>query len=102
MAERAYQMIRISAGDYLLPSNDGLILWRLQKYEEDGTATVQSGPGAPERALRGTFWSLYRWDGGFPTPEQVAASLEAEDWERWQFWGGPFDTRNDAIRDALR
>ena len=41
MTERKYQMTRISAGDYLLPSNDGKTLWRICAYEEDGSAAVE-------------------------------------------------------------
>lgn len=36
-APRKYAMTRLAAGDYLLPSNDGRTLWRLERYE-DGAA----------------------------------------------------------------
>ena len=93
---RKYRMIRLGAGDYLLPSNDAQVLWRLRTYEETGDAENWQG-----RKVVGTFWAVWRWDGGFPTPDQLAAAFEADDWTRWEFWAGPFGTRNAAIEEAL-
>lgn len=31
---RRYALIRVRAGDYLCPSNDGLTLWRFSAYED--------------------------------------------------------------------
>jgi hypothetical protein len=94
--ERRYQLTRISAGDYLLPSNDAQTLWRLRTYEEDGSLERNDG-----RKVTGTFWATWRWDGGFPTHDSLVAAFETDDWTRWQFWSGPFKTRGEAIRDAL-
>lgn len=82
---RKYAMTRLGSGDYLLPSNDGETLWRLCLYEDD------------DRKV----WGLWRWEGAFPTPDSLMASLETEDWTLWQFWSGPFATRNDVIVEAL-
>lgn len=105
--ERTYKLTRLGKGDYLLPSNDAQTLWRIASYEEDGSATYQKeftpgkGPSGREYVLRGTFWNLYRWDGGFPTPEQLAAAFEDSEWTRWDFWSGPHATRADAVKAAL-
>lgn len=95
--DRKYQMTRLRKGDYLLPSNDGGTLWRLATYEEDGGAENWQG-----RTITGTYWALWKWDGGFPTGDQLAASIEANDWTRWQFWAGPLSSRQSAIVEALQ
>ncbi len=77
-----YTMTRLGKGDYLLPSNDAQTLWRLYRWEEG--------------------WNLWRWDGGFPTLDSINAALEMDDWSRWECWSGPFATRAEAIRDAIR
>ena len=33
-AERKYALIKILAGDYLLPGNDAHTLWRIRRYQE--------------------------------------------------------------------
>jgi hypothetical protein len=43
---RQHRMIRLEKGDYLLPSNDAQILWRIAQYDEDdGTKLWDSGVG---------------------------------------------------------
>lgn len=97
MTERRYRMIRLGAGDYLLPSNDGNTLWRFRTYEEDGSAEDWTG-----RKVVGTYWAIWKWDGEFPTFDQFAAALENDDdFSRWLFWAGPFNKRADAIDDAI-
>jgi hypothetical protein len=90
-------MIRLGAGDYLLPSNDAKTLWRLATYGETGDAERPDGS-----KVVGTFWGVWRWDGGMPSIEQLAASMEEDEWFRWEFWAGPFSRRSDAIAEALR
>lgn len=80
-------MTRLSRGDYLLPSNDAQTLWRIATYEE----------------IEGEmYWGLWRWDGGFPTGEQIAAALEEGWWtDRWEFWEGEHRSRGSAAEAAL-
>lgn len=84
---RNYRMIRLGAGDYLLPSNDAQTLWRVAKYDEDDGLTL---------------WGLWKWDGGMPTVDQIAAALDEGAWtDRWMFWDGGYRTRAAAIKGAL-
>ena len=101
--ERKYAMTRLGRGDYLLPSNDAQTLWRVYAYEEDGSATYQTefipgkGPSGPERVLRGRFWALARR----PMPEMGFLVSDLFEWDDWQFWAGPLQSREQAIRYAL-
>jgi hypothetical protein len=80
---RQYRMIRLEKGDYLLPSNDAQILWRIAQYhEDDGTK----------------LWGLWRWDGGMPTIDQIAAALDEGMWtDRWEYWDGGYRKRSEVI-----
>ncbi len=98
LVDRVYKLTRLRKGDYLLPSNDAHTLWRISSYED--------GPshGIIEWPRDRIFWRLSRWDGGFPTIDQLAAALE-DDWywsDRWDEVGGGFSTRTEAIEAALR
>lgn len=100
---RKYTMTRLGKGDYLLPSNDAKTLWRVYAYEEDGTATYQTeftpgkGPTGPEYVLRGRFWALARR----PMPDMGFFVSDLFEWDDWEFWAGPLQTREQAIRYAL-
>lgn len=89
--QRKYQMTRLRRGDYLLPSNDAQTLWRIHTYYENGSV----------EGLKGTFWAASKWDDAWPTIEALAETIEMNWWERWIFWSGPFNTRAEAIQDAL-
>jgi len=91
--ERKYQITRLNRGDYLLPSNDGRTLWRIYSYEEDGSAETYQG-----RVIKGTFWANARR----PMPREGVAVGDLLDWSDWEFWAGPFDSRSEAIEEALR
>lgn len=55
--KRKWQMVRLGAGDYLLPSNNRETLWRIRKYSErDGTLTRWNGT-----VVNNDFWMLSRW-----------------------------------------
>lgn len=85
---RRYLMIRLDKGDYLLPSNDAQILWRIAKYVEDDGSE---------------WWGLWRWDGGMPTVDQIAAALDEGMWtDRWEFWEGGYRTRSDAVEAVVK
>ena len=88
--KRIYKMTRLGKGDWLLPSNDAQTLWRICSYEEDGSADIT-----------GTFWNLWRWDGGFPTIDSLAGALEMNDWTMWELWDSGYRRRADVVNAAL-
>ena len=99
---RKFALTKIAEGDYLLPSNDGMTIWRLRKYFEDGSAEVELWSGKRKR-LTGQYWSVHRYvgprrfgQGRFPVADDVA------DWSNWQTFDSVLRTRQDAIRAALR
>lgn len=95
--ERKYQMIRLSAGDYLLPGNDGETIFRLTKYED--------GPsfGLMDMAKDREFWRTMRW----PKPRALLKGDQygydpLDDFDAWVGIGDGYDTRQEAIDRALR
>lgn len=65
MTERLYAMTKIGPGDYICPSNDGLDLWRFQRYV-DGRKLgldVSYEERCFWRASRAPFGSLLKADG---------------------------------------
>lgn len=106
MTERTYALTRFGSGDYLLPSNDAAVLWRLSTYLEDGSAVVYPAGDhtySRGRVLRGTFWQTARFRGSIEDA-QALAERDAEaflDWERWEEWSFAHRTRGEAIESAL-
>lgn len=99
---RKYALIRVKAGDYLLPSNDTTTLWRIVQYEEDGSAEV-SADGTHWRRLHGKFWNLFRRP--MPNDEDEVGRSEIvslDEWDGWEHWSGLHKTREDAIGDVMR
>lgn len=109
MTERVWQMRRISAGDYLLPSNDRRTLWRISRYHEDGSLERHDGT-----KVRGDFWRAARhrqpYDeiaphliGAAPTRSRgVDEALERFlDWDTWVEHACLLPTRDAAIQAAL-
>jgi hypothetical protein len=95
---RVYQMTRVRSGDYLVPSNDATQLWRISRYEEDGSLYY---PG-DDRQVRGTFWRVARFRGSL---EGAAALLERDvdeflDWDQWSEWASLQPTRAAALEAA--
>lgn len=87
MADRKYALIRIEAGDYLLPSNDGKVLWRIMRGEEDdGTGRFYS------------VWQVWRW---VHSPATTRA-CDLGDWEQWEMADSFSRTRQNAINNAMR
>lgn len=92
--ERKYRMIRLSAGDYLLPGNDGETIFRIAKYVEDGISL---------EGVKGEFWAAWRW----PKPkatllrDPVYGYNPTEDWDAWYQIEDQFKTRQEAIDAAL-
>ena len=101
MTDRKYRMIRVGAGDYLLPSNDKVTLWRIYSYEEDGSAEYQDSRGK-WRTVTGTFWATAKFARPF-TPDTLADDLpdDPTDWEHWETWDVGHRTRQSAIDAAL-
>lgn len=94
--ERKYALTRLSKGDYLLPSNDAQTLWRVYTYEEDGSASFVIRDGS-EQVIKGIFWALAKRP--MPNPD---VPFDLEEWEGWVPWADLFDSRKEAIEDALR
>lgn len=91
--ERKYVLTRIGPGDYLLPSNDKLVLWRISKYTDGPASGIEDWPRDRE------VWGLRRWNTPI-VPGKTA--IEVDNWDRWEFWAGPFDRRKDAIAEAIK
>jgi hypothetical protein len=98
--ERKYQMTRVRAGVYLLPSNDLQTLWRISSYTEHG-----DGEWANGRVIRGTFWETARHTTPLP---KIAPHLIGDDealdflWgDQWESYSFVHPTRAEAIESAL-
>lgn len=99
--ERRYALIKIGAGDYLLPSNDGKTLWRIRRYLD--------GPSWGLDQLRNDrwFWCVNKWTGGEPgddVGELYVDSVSVEGpngSDEWECWSASHDTRREAIDDAM-
>jgi len=80
VTERRYVMTKVGSGDYLLPSNDGLTIWRIARDEGEG-------------------WSLWRWSGetrpGVPIGDPY-------DWSKWELREQGHDSRRNAVDAAMR
>jgi hypothetical protein len=87
---RKYAMTRVGTGDYLMPANDAQALWRLARYTEDGSATLDDGT-----PVLGEFWGVWRWRG-------TMHDLIDLEWYEWDMWAQGFRTRAEAEREALR
>ena len=89
-AERKYALIRIGPGDYLLPGNDGLTLYRISAYEEMGDGYYTDARGR-ERRITGRYWQAAEYVHGAGTVEAAMREADADllDWsddygnERW-------------------
>jgi hypothetical protein len=80
-AERKYALTKVGLQDYVLPSNDAKTLWRIATYGEDDGIV---------------YWGIWRWSGRLPT------SVLDFHWECWDMVDGRYETRRDAIREAMR
>lgn len=94
MADRKYALIKIAAGDYLLPSNDATALYRLSTYE-DGPSFGLEFMRRDRKFWRVTRYSQDDWQHGM-NMEKV------EDWNLWADVEWQLDTRKDAIEAAMR
>lgn len=92
--ERKYQLIKIEAGDYLLPGNDGETLWRVVK-SEDGPSYGLDPEQFPNDF---TIWLTYRWEGRRPPGTEDDLMLGDGRWVDC----ASSETRAAAIQYALR
>jgi len=92
MTERRYAMTRLAAGDYLLPGNDRVTLFRLATYED--------GPshGLDDSYADRTYWGAWRWNIKHRWPETVD---DLDNWGNWDMVAALCMTRHDAIAAAL-
>lgn len=79
MRERKYQLTKVTAGDWLLPSNDAQTLWRIR--------------------FDGTWWSLLAFSGDADFDEFDRADIHERG--KWTFVCGLLHTRTEAINKAL-
>lgn len=101
MTARAYALIRVKAGCYLLPSNDGATLWRISSYTEHGDAAYEL-PGGGWRTITGTYWESSRMP--MPAPHLLGGASDDEmlDWlwgDEWESYSFMHPTRQEAIAD---
>jgi hypothetical protein len=88
--QRKYALTKIAAGDYLLPSNDAQMVWRIAKYEDGPTHGLDALPRDRD------FWGVWRWRG-----QRGQSVLDPDDWNQWAMEAASCDTRAEAIRLAL-
>lgn len=93
MLERKWQMTRIGDGDWLLPSNDRTVLWRIRKYQEDGSASWGN-----ERPIFGTYWSVWKWT----LPIESSMHEDPREWDHWDEWVCMLKSRQAGIDWAMR
>lgn len=87
-AERKYALTKVKPGDYLLPSNDAKMIWRIARYT-DGPTT-----GLMDWSRDREVWGVWRWEGE-PT------YVDTGSWNRWEMVLGPLFTRAEAIRKVM-
>ena len=101
--ERKYRMIRVSAGDYLLPSNDLKTLWRIYKYREDGSAKWGPDEHGKYHDITGEFWACARYERPFDGKLDMVEDFDFLDWgDHWLHWDGMARSRQEAIDAALK
>lgn len=103
--ERTFAMTKISAGNYLLPSNDAKTLWHIYSFVDGKSA----GLPEPDR----TYWGCARYEG---TLAEAADAVKRDMAEfgyiqhdsgypsyrpKWRETDTYLRTRADAIRVAL-
>lgn len=92
-------MTRLSAGDYLLPGNDGETIFRIKKQEDGPSYGLDPEVWPRDKE----FWVVYRW----PKPrsllmEDTYGYDPLADWNAWWCVSEYHDTRQQAIDAALR
>lgn len=78
--EPKYAMTRLAKGDWLLPDNNGVTLWRICR-------------GQPSEG-----WELWKW------VHRIGENMPAPspEWADWEFVQGYHETRAEAVRESMR
>jgi hypothetical protein len=98
--QRRYRMVKVAAGDWLLPGNDGRTLWRVYRYREEGDAYWTYDLDTP---ILGDFWAIARYER--PIGDLDADEVFMEDfldWGKWETWRSVLRSRRDAVDAALK
>lgn len=80
MAEQKFTSFKIEAGNYLVPGNDEITLFRVCKGQEENIGedgnTIDTTP----------CWDVFRWFGRL-TQAKVEDRIvdDLEDWGRWEY-----------------
>lgn len=82
MADRKFVLIRVARGDYIVPSNDGLTLYRIARYDDP---EAEVGP-------------KYGWGVHTCSRHSFDSATFALDWECWTYHEAGFKTRAEAIK----
>lgn len=85
--DRKYAFTKVATGDYLLPSNDAQIIWRIMCYT-DGPSNGLEIPRDRD------FWGVWKWTGPIDR-------VDPDDWTRWEVYLSLRDSRADCVRAAL-
>lgn len=91
---RKYQRIRLGAGDWLLPSNDGQTMYRLLRYDEDGSGEMWDEARQKWRTMRGQWWRVLSMSM-ITLRQEAARGLDPWDYS-WCDIAGPFKTMREA------
>jgi len=91
---RKHALHKLAAGDYLLLSNDGRTLWRVQRYTDGPSAGLADWP----RDL--TFWRVLRWPRVLSKDAKLD-EYDLDDLSRWHEVTSMLRTRRDAIDATL-
>jgi hypothetical protein len=76
--ERKFALIKIEAGDYLLPGNNATTLWRIRRGAERHIA--ENGLDEIERPA----WELWRWMSRL-TDTHALEQVDPGDWSQWEY-----------------
>jgi len=79
-------MTKVQAGDWVCPNNDGSLIWRFTRYEEDGSLAEEDGT-----PIKGVFWAASYIRAEAWSEETL------DDWSLWTAWRELLPTRDAAI-----
>lgn len=91
--ERKYALIKIEAGDYLLPGNDGRTLWRVRRGVEEHIAEDSLG------IVTRDVWELWRCSFRLDD-DSVADLIQPDEDSQWEHIEAVGD-RAQGIKRAL-
>lgn len=96
MAEQKFSAFKIEAGDYLVPGNDGITLFRVCKGQEEHVA--ENGLDIDITPC----WDVFRWYGRL-TQAKVEDRIaeDVENWDRWEFMENA-RTKAEAEKETAR